>query len=519
MTSNNDHFLELADEFDIQFPDDLTCKIFLGDICGSTLPPCRKCGVACYQRSEDPNFFRCQLCLRKVRVFAQTTFHGIRKFKPWLAALWISLRQAVFSAAELARRFSVAPATAANVRRKISIKFAELMTPIKELYSGVFTEIFGRRSTETPAREHPRAEQFEIDKIIELFEASNLPINQEFFNDLKSIIEEEEKDMPDQIGSEFNGEIDRAVSGGIDSAVSGGVDGLVSGGVDGLVNDGVDSLVNGVENDFNGKIEIESFDDELMDNNPVQIEAPLKQNSLDSQKLETKAQVVHKEEPLYGRSQSQDESKSDASINTDYRSAEENADKEETLRIDFTPSDKADGEQNGAEEFEKSTAAPSGEPYESTFCNELSDSQTQLLAIRQLILKTLSIGNYTNVEGLLNATRLDLSELLFTLGMLEFEGLIESAPGLLYRKCKTPIDNLAHFPTAISEDFKNTVKTVWKRISRKYLQPYLGHYWIANQTEISADEILKSFACRDGTGSQLSSKYVSPHYVNVPTLR
>jgi len=132
------------------------CKMFYKDL----TVPCSACGFANKCSEPDKRNLRCQKCKKKIWILSGTFFRKVRRFKPWLAAIWFIERGVEVSAAELARLAEVATSTALAIFKKLSVVVESKMgKEIQFIPSAKFIKAFLRRSRETPAGKHPREEE------------------------------------------------------------------------------------------------------------------------------------------------------------------------------------------------------------------------------------------------------------------------------------------------------------------------------------------------------------------------
>lgn len=108
----------------------------------------------------------CPSCNNKNWYTAGTFFEGIKKFRAWHALIWFEERGISISQKRFAELFKVAQSTSWKIFHAVTtVAFREMMRrncPV--VPSSEFAEVFGRRSRETPAHEHPKAEQHEAER-------------------------------------------------------------------------------------------------------------------------------------------------------------------------------------------------------------------------------------------------------------------------------------------------------------------------------------------------------------------
>ncbi|MBS1992330.1 MAG: hypothetical protein JSS83_17525 [Cyanobacteria bacterium SZAS LIN-3] len=155
-------------EFDAIYGSETECsEIILQKIETLRPPQCRRCQWTEIERKYGERFGICQNCKARYYLTAGTFFHGMKKARPYLMAIWLAERGIVYNANRLHKVADNAYASASKLFKKINTVIENLMTdcPItRQVSSGSFTELFIKRSTETPAREHPSAEQTEVEK-------------------------------------------------------------------------------------------------------------------------------------------------------------------------------------------------------------------------------------------------------------------------------------------------------------------------------------------------------------------
>ena len=103
----------------------------------------------------------------KVKWFtAGTFFDGIRHVRAWLAAIWMKENGASLTSAKLHRLVGIAYSSAWHILKKINTVLQEEMQEGYDVASTFFSITYCKRSRETPAREHPIAEQEELEKLM-----------------------------------------------------------------------------------------------------------------------------------------------------------------------------------------------------------------------------------------------------------------------------------------------------------------------------------------------------------------
>lgn len=151
---------ESYSKFCVQYPTDADCEEALCRIAEQMgLANCRKCGSTEMRRSFGSRTIVCANCKRKRSIFSGTYFHGIRRAKPWLAAIWFKAEQSEASPLHFAELVGICYASAWALFQKLAwvaacnINFADCVV------SALFSEMFCKRTRETPKKLHPRAEE------------------------------------------------------------------------------------------------------------------------------------------------------------------------------------------------------------------------------------------------------------------------------------------------------------------------------------------------------------------------
>lgn len=108
---------------------------------------------------------RCLSCAEKSWLTAGTFFHGVRLVRPWLAAIWFIEHGVSVNSSKFHKLVGIAYSSALSIFKKLMlVVHHQMREEAPAISSGCFAALFCRRSRETPAREHPSAEQEEIEK-------------------------------------------------------------------------------------------------------------------------------------------------------------------------------------------------------------------------------------------------------------------------------------------------------------------------------------------------------------------
>jgi DprA winged helix domain len=147
-----------------QFPTDADCLEFLMHWIIGVLV-CNACGSQDLNRTGDDRHAFCRKCKKKTWLTAQTFLSRISRPRAYLMALIYRGSGIAISGAELARVCGIVDSTAQCILKKIDFVILNEMAPIAiSLDSREFSDCVIRRSTHTPAMNHPVAEFDEIDK-------------------------------------------------------------------------------------------------------------------------------------------------------------------------------------------------------------------------------------------------------------------------------------------------------------------------------------------------------------------
>lgn len=159
-------FSELWQEFNSTYPDEAACveticKALHGEL------KCKNCGSSRIHRHYGQRVGRCSDCKTDIYITAGTFFHGIRTFRPWLAAIWLRERGIAVRSTMLVALLPIASSSAWHLLKKIDFVVQNLLSEedsAQAVSSAMFAQTIKKRSKETPARQHPYAEQEELEK-------------------------------------------------------------------------------------------------------------------------------------------------------------------------------------------------------------------------------------------------------------------------------------------------------------------------------------------------------------------
>jgi DprA winged helix domain len=150
-------------QFVTEFPTDESCVEELYRRDGGKLLTCHHCFQPLVHRKYGAREIECTYCHKTTRPMANTFFHGMRNPRAWLAILWFYEHGIVISGWKLHELSGIAQSSAANLLKKYATVIRNMLPEDGEIVpSELFSSVFTKRSRETPARKHPRAEEEEL---------------------------------------------------------------------------------------------------------------------------------------------------------------------------------------------------------------------------------------------------------------------------------------------------------------------------------------------------------------------
>lgn len=149
---------KIVNDFFAMFPTELHC---IEEICKELAPKiCTLCGSDQLIRAFGSRISYCKTCRGKIYCTGDSFFHRIRKLQAMMACIYFFEMGFCIPSTKLAEIFGVAIATAQRIIKKVSHVLKEqTKVELPQIASAEFISIFGKRSTETPARKPPRFEQ------------------------------------------------------------------------------------------------------------------------------------------------------------------------------------------------------------------------------------------------------------------------------------------------------------------------------------------------------------------------
>lgn len=152
-------FVEAWQAFNDEVPSDQAAVDFLYD----SLVIYNKIECACGQpqivHKPGDRFYSCRSCKKVSWVTSGTLFAGVVKLRAWLALVWLKERGITISAVRFSRLLEIAQSTALNIQKRLGMVIEESLDDSSPALPAHFLlPIIIKRSKETPAQEHPRAE-------------------------------------------------------------------------------------------------------------------------------------------------------------------------------------------------------------------------------------------------------------------------------------------------------------------------------------------------------------------------
>ena len=145
-----------------RYSNDEDCNEALYKLCG--LLKCHYCQSTQLERVYGARTALCRSCGKNFWLTAGTFFHGMRSPRAWLAAIMLMEQRVTISALALQKLGRTAYATALAIHHKVwAVANSMMKEDCIEVSSSQFVPVICRRSRETPARQHPIAEQELID--------------------------------------------------------------------------------------------------------------------------------------------------------------------------------------------------------------------------------------------------------------------------------------------------------------------------------------------------------------------
>lgn len=149
------------EEFCSIYPDEGACWFALFDaLTANNALFCRSCNSRAVQFSPLSRSTRCESCCRVTWLTAGTVFHGARKLRPWMAAIWLFEHDIKISSSGFSFLLQIAQSSALNMYKSLFfVVNSEGKQDATEASSSQFLQIFNKRSLETLSWQHPVTEE------------------------------------------------------------------------------------------------------------------------------------------------------------------------------------------------------------------------------------------------------------------------------------------------------------------------------------------------------------------------
>lgn len=152
-------FVEAWQSFNEEVPSDQAAADYLYE----SLVIYNKIACACDQpkiiHKPGDRFYSCQNCKKVSWVTSGTLFAGVVKLRAWLGLVWLKERGVTISAVRFSRLFEIAQSTALNIQKRLGMVLeTHLDNSTSVIPAQMLSQIIIKRSKETPAQAHPRAE-------------------------------------------------------------------------------------------------------------------------------------------------------------------------------------------------------------------------------------------------------------------------------------------------------------------------------------------------------------------------
>ncbi len=124
---------------------------------------CRMCGSQSIEREYGARDYRCLSCGKYSWFTSGTFFHRMKIARPYLAFIMLKEYGIAVSTSRFRKALAVSYSTAADIFQRLSMVISRNMDKsFCLLPSASFSDLFCKRSRETPARKHPVSEEHEF---------------------------------------------------------------------------------------------------------------------------------------------------------------------------------------------------------------------------------------------------------------------------------------------------------------------------------------------------------------------
>lgn len=124
-----------------------------------------ECGNLVTDRKYGERTAICPRCKKKASATANTMFHGAKRLSAYCSAIFVTGEGLAISANDFSKRNGIATSSGNIILHEVSAVVVDQFGDAAELISAILCKPVGKRSKETPAREHPKAEQIEAEKL------------------------------------------------------------------------------------------------------------------------------------------------------------------------------------------------------------------------------------------------------------------------------------------------------------------------------------------------------------------
>ncbi|HIA52889.1 MAG TPA: hypothetical protein EYN91_12510 [Candidatus Melainabacteria bacterium] len=122
------------------------------------------CGMLILTRKNGERKAKCSGCKKTVSVTVNTLFHGMRRPSAYACGMFLFGEGVSISGNDFALRNGISQSQGSIILHTLSAAVVMEMCGAPELLTAALLEPVGKRSNETPARAHPKAEQIEAEK-------------------------------------------------------------------------------------------------------------------------------------------------------------------------------------------------------------------------------------------------------------------------------------------------------------------------------------------------------------------
>lgn len=195
---SDEQIITFIEKFKRKFPTDESLIAEVEKICKKKGPKkCAHCGGFNIIKMPEHRNFKCKDCFLYTWITAGTFFHGVNKLFPWVLAIHMWEARIFISSSRFHRLVGVAQSTALIILKKIATVVQASYEDEKSVIpTSEFGKIYCKRSDETPAQQHPRAEQTRLDARIarEARRAGQQELDEQFEDQEDQEEEEEEEE-------------------------------------------------------------------------------------------------------------------------------------------------------------------------------------------------------------------------------------------------------------------------------------------------------------------------------------